>query len=91
MVGKSGVARMALHTGVPVLPAGYQGPNITRFRDVVKHFLITQKKATLRFGEPLQFKKTEGHISSDVLIGATDDIMRAVALVAEKKPRLHRL
>ncbi|WP_394621812.1 lysophospholipid acyltransferase family protein [Lentzea sp. JNUCC 0626] len=71
--GRTGVARMALESGAPVIPVGIIGtdkvqPVGSRFPKIVP--------VTIRFGEPLDFSRYEGMEESlPVLRSVTDEII----------------
>ena len=71
--GRTGVARLALETGVPVIPIAVLGTDVVappgkKFGAVVR--------PVVRFGEPLDFSRYEG-LESDrfILRSVTDEIM----------------
>lgn len=66
--GRTGVARLALATGVPVIPVGLQH---TR--------LPTRHRAVVRYGEPLDFRAYAGAGNDRaVLRHVTDEVMAAI-------------
>ncbi|MFD4670271.1 lysophospholipid acyltransferase family protein [Lentzea sp. NPDC058450] len=71
--GRTGVARMALESGAPVIPVGIIGtdkvqPVGSRFPKIVP--------VTIRFGEPLDFSRYDGMQESlPVLRSVTDEII----------------
>lgn len=83
MRGKTGAARIALTTGVPVIPIGQWGaqeilpPYTAKFRP--------GKTAAYKVGDPVDLSRWAGQpITNDVLHEATDAIMDAItALVAD--------
>jgi len=74
--GKTGVARLALETGVPVVPVAVIGtdtvaPPGKKFGRLVR--------PTVRFGEPLDFSRYEGMAGDRyILRSVTDEIMYAI-------------
>ncbi len=55
--GKTGVARVALHTGVPVIPVAMIGTDtVNPPRSKMLHF----GRVTVRFGEPMEFSRFDG-------------------------------
>jgi len=55
--GKTGLARLALHTGVPVIPVAMIGTNVVNPPgSKMWHF----GRVTVRFGEPMDFSRFEG-------------------------------
>lgn len=71
--GKTGVARLALETGVPVIPVAVVGTN--QLAPPGKKF-GTFTRPRVRFGKPLDFSRYEG-LESDryVLRSVTDEVM----------------
>jgi 1-acyl-sn-glycerol-3-phosphate acyltransferase len=71
--GKTGVARMALETGVPVVPVAMV------YRRKALPFGRSITRVTVRFGEPLDFSRYEG-LSGDRFVerSITDEIMYEV-------------
>jgi 1-acyl-sn-glycerol-3-phosphate acyltransferase len=66
--GRTGVARLALATGVPVIPVGVQHTSPPSWR-----------RAVVRFGEPLDFSAYAGAGNDrDVLRHVTDEVMAAI-------------
>ncbi|MFZ1175793.1 MAG: lysophospholipid acyltransferase family protein [Mycobacterium sp.] len=55
--GKTGLARLALHTGVPVIPVAMIGTNVVNPQgSTMLHF----GRVTVRFGKPMDFSRFEG-------------------------------
>src|SRR4051794_24860853 len=66
--GKTGVARLALSSGVPVIPVGVQNTHLPSWRRTV-----------VRFGEPLDFSAYAGAGNDrEVLRHVTDEVMAAI-------------
>jgi 1-acyl-sn-glycerol-3-phosphate acyltransferase len=66
--GRTGVARLALATGVPVIPVGVQHTRPPSWH-----------RAVVRFGEPLDFSAYAGAGNDrDVLRHVTDEVMAAI-------------
>ncbi|MEU5697169.1 lysophospholipid acyltransferase family protein [Actinosynnema sp. NPDC020468] len=71
--GRTGVARMALESGAPVIPVGIIGTD--KVQPVDKK-LPRLHRVTIRFGEPLDFSRYAGlHDSLPVLRSVTDEIV----------------
>ncbi|MEA2507730.1 MAG: 1-acyl-sn-glycerol-3-phosphate acyltransferase [Actinomycetota bacterium] len=76
--GRTGVARIALAAGVPVVPCGLSGteeimPKNAK-RPHLRHVTIV-----VRFGEPLEFSAHAGkERDRNVLRGVTDEVMNAI-------------
>lgn len=75
--GKTGVARLALWSKVPVVPVGIKGT----FEILPKGKMIPKlKKATLKFGKPLYFSKYYNKpVTKKLLRAVTDTIMKKIA------------
>jgi 1-acyl-sn-glycerol-3-phosphate acyltransferase len=86
MLAKTGVARLALLSGVPVVPVAQWGAEkiLDSYRTKGLH-LLPRHTMHIVAGPPVDLSKYVGkELTADVLRGATDDIMWAVtALVAE--------
>ncbi|CAM3320248.1 1-acyl-sn-glycerol-3-phosphate acyltransferase [Stackebrandtia soli] len=74
--GKTGVARLALATGAPVVPIGMTGTEkVLPFGATVPRLA----KVEVRVGEPLEFSRYEGMENNRVTLRAvTDQIMYAI-------------
>lgn len=93
MRGKTGAARIALSTGVPVIPIGQWGA-----QEILPAYyarLRLGRTATYKVGDPVDLSAWEGKpITNDILHEATDAIMDDItALVADirgERPPAHR-
>jgi 1-acyl-sn-glycerol-3-phosphate acyltransferase len=85
MVAKTGAARLALKTGVPVIPIGQWGAHEVLPYGSTKPRLFPRKRARLVAGPPVDLSAWEGKpLTATTLREATADIMADVtALVAE--------
>ncbi|GAC1442663.1 MAG: lysophospholipid acyltransferase family protein [Mycobacteriales bacterium] len=86
MLAKTGVARLALLSGAPVVPIAQWGAEeiLDSYRTGGLHLL---PRHTMRIvaGPPVDLSAYAGkELTSDVLRGATDDIMRAVTTLLEQ-------
>ncbi|MFV0406781.1 MAG: lysophospholipid acyltransferase family protein [Propioniciclava sp.] len=71
--GKTGVARLALSAGVPVIPVGVVGTQVTR---KILGVIPWASRPVIRFGEPLSFTHYAGREHDRALIRwITDEIM----------------
>ncbi|MFC6153454.1 lysophospholipid acyltransferase family protein [Nocardioides yefusunii] len=84
MRGKTGVARMALATGAPVIPVGHWGvqellpPYAKRLRP------FPRKKAVVQVGEPVDLDDLRGReLTPEVITEATERIMSAIVSLVE--------
>jgi 1-acyl-sn-glycerol-3-phosphate acyltransferase len=55
--GKTGLARMALHTGVPVIPVAMIGTNVVNPPGTK---MLRFGRVTVRFGKPMDFSRFDG-------------------------------
>ncbi|MCV7102428.1 lysophospholipid acyltransferase family protein [Mycobacterium palustre] len=55
--GKTGLARLALHTGVPVIPVAMIGTNVVNPPGTT---MLRFGRVTVRFGKPMDFSRFEG-------------------------------
>ncbi|MEK7538083.1 MAG: lysophospholipid acyltransferase family protein [Patescibacteria group bacterium] len=83
--GQTGAARLALRSGLPVVPIGIQGTRGVKAWQAAIWFFRWWKPVWVTIGQPIRFAKTEltGR-DQDVLLRATDDIMRAISNVSTK-------
>ena len=84
MAGKTGVARLALMTGAPVIPLAQWGPQEIFGQDRRLH-LFPRHTVAIAIGPPVDLRSYAGKpLTAEVLRGATDTIMRDVrALLGE--------
>ncbi|MCU1588846.1 MAG: plsC 1 [Frankiales bacterium] len=85
MLAKTGVARLALLSGVPVIPIAQWGAEqiLDSYRTKGLH-LLPRHTMHIVAGPPVDLSAYAGkELTADVLRGATDDIMRAVAGLLE--------
>ncbi len=83
--GKTGAARLALKTGIPVVPAGIIAPQGFTAGQAMKNYLQRKQPAIVRFGQPLQFSKTDmPAVTKDRLDQATKTMMLAIAKLCGK-------
>ncbi len=73
--GHTGVARLALGCGVPVIPVGLVGTTDVQARgsNIMRPF----RRVTIRFGEPLDLSRFQGESATDPLTlrAVTDELM----------------
>src|SRR5699024_7884670 len=74
--GKTGIARMALETGVPIIPVAMIGTDVM---NPIGSKSFRPAKITVRVGEPLDFSRYEGLGGSRFIERAvTDEVMYAL-------------
>lgn len=80
MAGKTGAARLALTTGVPVIPLAHWGPHALLPYGEKKPRLFPRKTMRLAAGPPVDLSAYRGgELTAKALRGATDEITRAIA------------
>jgi 1-acyl-sn-glycerol-3-phosphate acyltransferase len=80
MTGKTGAARVALATGVPVIPVAHWGSQELLPYGTKKFRPFPRKTMHVIAGPPVDLSKYEGRpLDAGTLTAATDDIMRAIA------------
>jgi 1-acyl-sn-glycerol-3-phosphate acyltransferase len=88
--GKTGVARLALSSRVPVVPIGYQGPipskmNESLLGDMADLFKV-HAPVTVKVGKPMFFPEYYNQpISKELLQRMTDEIMEKISPLCNKK------
>lgn len=83
--GKTGAARLALWTKVPVIPVGYGGPITRSTRQAVKRFFLPREKIKVIIGQPLHFSQYYGkEITKELLEEVTRIIMLAISKLCGK-------
>ena len=83
LVGRTGVARLTLSTGAPVVPVALTGTDKLQPRGTKIPRLAP---VTVRFGDPLDFSRYAGMDASlPVLRSITDEIMYAIAELSDQE------
>lgn len=84
--GKTGAARLALTSGVPVVPVGLVAPAGSTATEAIRNFLSPSKPAIVRFGSPVSFSKQDpATFSRQLLDQVTRQMMQAVARLSHKE------
>ncbi len=79
--GKTGVARLAIESGAPVVPCAMI--NTFEFQPSGKLLPDLRIRPGVRFGQPLDFSKHHGkEADAEVLRAVTDEIMQAIAVLS---------
>ena len=79
MIGRTGVARLALATDVPVIPVAQWGPQEAVDVDVRRFKLFPRHEVTCQAGPPVDLSAYRGRpMTSEVLREVTDEIMLRV-------------
>jgi len=85
MRGKYGAARLALHYGVPVIPAATWGAQRVLPRWSKKISLFPRKEITTIVGDPVDLSRWAGkHTDQTALAEATAAIMQAITALTEQ-------
>src|SRR5579859_1075468 len=85
MVAKTGVARLALATGAPVIPVAHWGAQYVLPYGSVRPHLIPRKTVRILAGPPVDLSEFEGQpIDTKTMRAATDKIMADVAALVGK-------
>ncbi len=85
MVARTGAARMALMTGVPVIPVAQWGAHrlLGRYSKVIKPF--PRKKITVKAGPPIELDDLRaGPLDNDALREASTRIMQTLTAMVEE-------
>ncbi len=84
MRGKSGAARLALATGVPVIPVGQWGAHLLLPPYTKKPHLFPRKHITMRAGDPVPLDDLRAVEATPAVVqAATDRIMAAIVGIVE--------
>jgi 1-acyl-sn-glycerol-3-phosphate acyltransferase len=85
MYSKTGVARLALATGAPVIPVGHWGAQYVLPYGSVRPHVIPRKTVRMVAGRPVDLSEFDGKpLDSATLRAATDKIMADVAALVGK-------
>jgi 1-acyl-sn-glycerol-3-phosphate acyltransferase len=85
MRGKFGAARLALHYGVPVIPAATWGAQRVLPRWGKRVSLFPRKDIEVLVGDPVDLSPWAGrHTDQKALAEATDEIMRSITRLTEQ-------
>ncbi len=83
--GKTGLARLALWTGLPVIPVGLVGPSGSSFAQSLRT-VLRRHAMSIRFGAPLRFSHQQGQeLTKEQLTSVTTTIMERIAQLCEKR------
>ncbi|MBI5467146.1 MAG: 1-acyl-sn-glycerol-3-phosphate acyltransferase [Candidatus Kerfeldbacteria bacterium] len=83
--GKTGAARLALRSGLPVVPIGIQGTNGVKAWQAQLWFFRFWKPCRVTIGEPMLFPRTALTGNDEALLMTTTDrIMRGISAVSSK-------
>jgi len=85
MRGKTGAVRLAIATGVPLIPAAHWGTQalLPPYAKLIRPF--PRKTITVRFGEPLDLSRFEGKpLDSKALAEATRMLMDAITALVQQ-------
>jgi len=80
MRGKTGAVRIALETGIPLIPCAHWGVQKILPRYGKRISLLPPKTVEMAFGEPMDLSKYQGRpIDAALLAEATDELMDQIA------------
>jgi len=83
--GKTGAARLALATSLPVIPIGVIAPPLRTISGALKTFFFTRWPLGVVFGKPLYFTAPASQeITKEYLEGVTREIMQAIGQLCHK-------
>lgn len=83
--GKTGAVRLALASGVPIIPTGFFGPPGWTKRETAKNYFLRGNEVAVRFGAPLSFSKYQNEpVTHDLLTKLTAELMNAIAVLCGK-------
>lgn len=83
--GKTGLARLALRTKLPVLPVGYSGPPSRTAWEIVRNFFKPSTEIKIEIGQPIQLNQFYGReVSKEALTEATRIIMKEIGRLCHK-------
>jgi 1-acyl-sn-glycerol-3-phosphate acyltransferase len=85
MRGKSGAVRLALESGVPIIPAAHWGVEQVMPRFSKKLSLAPRKRVDVVFGEPVDLSRWAGRApDAVVLTEATEAVMAAITTLLQE-------
>lgn len=83
--GKTGVARLALRTGLPVIPVGIKGPRGVHAWRAMIWFVWLIRPCHVEIGEPMTFPKTKlNEHESELLRDTTEKILEKISGLSGK-------
>ncbi|HWC13121.1 MAG TPA: lysophospholipid acyltransferase family protein [Actinomycetota bacterium] len=86
--GRTGVARLALASGAPVIPCGLVGTDVVMPKDAKFPKLLGRVKVTVRFGKPLDFSRFAGQETDRfALRSVTDEIVYEIMQLSGQQYR----
>lgn len=84
--GKTGTARLALATGVPVIPTGLVAPKGFTAFEAIRNYFNPKSKAIVRFGSPIRFPVSDlSQVTKVQLEDVTRQIVQKVADLCGKE------
>lgn len=83
--GKTGTVRIAIESGVPVIPVGLTCDPGRNMGQSLRYLLSAEHQVQLRFGQPLPFTMPPQGMTNEWLQAETEHLMRAIAALATKK------
>lgn len=81
--GRTGVARIAIESGAPVIPVGVIGTNVIVPPDALFGKVV---RPTIRYGKPMDFSRYQGMENDRFILRAvTDEIMYEIMRLSEQE------
>ncbi len=85
LAGRTGTARLALLTGVPVIPVGLSGSSSQSFVRALTNLMTGDRKVAVRIGPPVELDAYRGQaLSYELLQEATKAILRSLVPLTGK-------
>ncbi len=85
MAGKSGAARIALATGVPVIPVAHWGAQDVLYPYASKPRLVPRQHITMKVGDPVDIDDLRGVVQTPQVVNETTDrIMKALTVLVSE-------
>ena len=82
--GKTGAARLALRSNLPVVPVGIITPGGKNTAESLRSFFFSRAPLEVHIGQALQFQHTE-EVTHELLEDTTRTIMQVISGLCEKK------
>jgi len=83
--GKTGLARLAMATRLPMIPVGLSGPSGESFMDSIRLMNNRQEKVVVRFGQPITYwEYYRREATPDIIGDVTRHIMQSIGHLAGK-------
>ncbi len=78
--GKTGAVRLALASGVPIIPTGFFGPPGWTKRETAKNYMLRGNEVAVKFGPPCDFSQHRNEtVTHDLLTTLTRELMLKIS------------